>query len=96
MASHYESQAASTRNRGFRPLCEPAGGVWRWWWRRRLWRRRRRSDHDSYNRHNYDRHNYDKYNSHDNYDNVGRSAGAVKHPAQDNRSACPGLDREVN
>jgi hypothetical protein len=88
MASHYESQAASTRNRGFRPLCEPAGVVWWWWWRRRLWWRRRRSDHD-----NYDRHNYDKYDRHDNYDNVGRSAGAVKNPAQGNRSACPGLDR---
>ena len=72
MASHYESQAASTRNRGFRPLCEPAGGVWRWWRWRRLWRRRR-SDYDSYNRHNYDRHNYDKYVRYDNYDNVGRS-----------------------
>jgi hypothetical protein len=53
--------------------------VWRWW-RRRLWRRR--CDHDSYDRHNYDRLNYDKYDRHDNYDNVGRSAGAVKHPAQ--------------
>lgn len=87
MASHYESQAAGTRNRGFRPLCEPAGGVWQWWWRR-LWRRRRRSHHDNYNRHNYN-----KYDRHDNYDNVGRSARAVKHPAQGNRSACPGLDR---
>jgi hypothetical protein len=84
MASHYESQAAGTRNRGFRPLCEPAGGVWQWWWR--LWRRR--SHHDNYNRHNYN-----KYDRHDKYDNVGRSARAVKHPAQGNRSACPGLDR---
>jgi hypothetical protein len=92
MASPYESQVASTRNRGFRPLCEPAGGVWRWRWWRRLWRRWR-SDHDSYDRHNHHRHNYDKYVRHDNYDNVGRSAGAVKHPAQGNRSACPGLDR---
>jgi hypothetical protein len=91
MASHYESQAAGTRNRGFRPLCEPAGGVWRWWWRR-LWRRRR-ADHDSYDRHNHDRHNYDKYDRHDNYDDVGRSARAVKHLAQGNRSAWPGLDR---
>ena len=74
MASHYESQAAGTRNRGFCPLCEPAGGVWQWWWRRWLWRRRQ-SDHDS-----NDRHNYDKYNNHDDYDNVGRLARAVKHP----------------
>ena len=79
MASHYESQAASTRNRGFRPLCEPAGGVWWRWWRRRLWRRRR-SDHDNYDRHNHDRHNYDKYDRHDNYDNVGRSARAGQAP----------------
>jgi hypothetical protein len=85
MASHYESQAASTRNRDFRPLCEPAGGVWRWWWWRRLWRRRRRSDHDNYNGHHYDGYNYDKYDRHDNYDNVGRLARAVKHPAQGNR-----------
>ena len=73
-ASHYETRGAVTRTRGLRPLCEPAGGVWQWWWRRWLWRRRR-SDHDS-----NDRHKYDKYDKHDNYDNVGRLARAVKHP----------------
>ena len=66
-ASHYETRGAITRTRGLRPLCEPAGGLWRRWGRLRWWWRRRRVDH-SYDDRRFD---HDDDNGHNDYDECG-------------------------
>jgi hypothetical protein len=74
-ASHYESSGPIAGDCVRRPVCGPAGGVWRRWrrWRRRWWWRRcdhsdniRRSDHDDHDRHD----NHNNCNNDNNYDAV--------------------------